>query len=244
MDRRTLLETAMGAAATLSYGLSHAQASGANSRGPSLSGDIAPSIDFTIDRRKTAFINVDMQNCFVEGYPVSAPDGPVLLPRLNAFAAVCRNGGIRVIHTAHVLRADGSNAGFLGKYIPPIHAGMINRGSHAAALHKDLVVDSRDIILEKPRFGAFHGTDLELMLRANNIESVIIGGIATNVCCETTAREAAARDFHVLFLSDGTATMNLGNLTAAQLQEATCTTLRLFGQVLPMKVAIAKIGQA
>lgn len=127
MNRRILLGTAMGAAATLSCGLSHPQASGANSTGPSLSRDIAPSIDFTIDRRRTAFINVDMQNCFVEGYPVSAPDGPTLLPRLNAFAAVCRNAGIRVVHTAHVLRPDGSNAGFLGKYIPPIQAGMMRR---------------------------------------------------------------------------------------------------------------------
>jgi len=59
--------------------------------------------------------------------------------------------------------------------------------------------------LEKPRFGAFHAAHLELLLRARGIDTLIITGIATNVFCETTAREAAVRDFRVFFLSDGTA---------------------------------------
>jgi hypothetical protein len=52
-------------------------------------------------------------------------------------------------------------------------------------------------------FGAFHGTDLELILRLRGIDAIIIAGIPTNVCCETTARKATVRDFHVFFLSDG-----------------------------------------
>jgi nicotinamidase-related amidase len=73
-------------------------------------------------------------------------------------------------------------------------------------------VGDRDVILNKPRYGGFHGTDLEMVLRSAGVDTVIISGIATNICCETTAREAAQRDFHVYFLSDGTATkeMNAG----------------------------------
>ena len=56
-------------------------------------------------------------------------------------------------------------------------------------------LDPHDILLEKPRFGAFYGTDLELILRAHGIDTVIISGISTPVCCDTTAREAQARDF-------------------------------------------------
>jgi nicotinamidase-related amidase len=56
--------------------------------------------ELPIDPRRTAFINVDMQNRFVE----SAPGGPALLRRINAFAVVRRGAGLRVIHTAHVLR--------------------------------------------------------------------------------------------------------------------------------------------
>lgn len=234
MDRRAFLATGIAVAATTRptpiIGQSSAPSSGAADGGPAA----MPSADFAVVPRRTAFINVDLQNCFVEGYPVSAPNGPALLRRLNAFADVCRRAGIRVIHTAHVLRSDGSNAGVLAEYIPQIHDGMINRGSQTAALHKDLVVDPRDVVLEKPRFGAFHGTDLELILRSNGIDSVIIGGIATNVCCETTAREATARDFHVFFLSDGTATFGFGEQSAEQLQRATCATLALFGEVVSL----------
>jgi len=66
-----------------------------------------------------------------------------------------------------------------------------------------------DLILAKPRLGAFHGTELEIILRAASIDTLLIGGIATNMCVETTAREAAVRDFRVLFLRDGTATFAL-----------------------------------
>ena len=114
-------------------------------------------VDFAIVPNKTALLNVDFQNVFVEGYPVSAPDGVVTLQRANRLSAACRAAGILVIHTAHVTRPDGSNVGVMGEILPPVGEGMIAQGSQAAALHKDLDVNERDIILEKPRFGAFHG---------------------------------------------------------------------------------------
>ena len=55
-----------------------------------------------------------------------------------------------------------------------------------------------------------HGTDLELILRSRGVDTIIVTGIATNVCCETSAREAAVRDFRVLFASDGTTTFDVG----------------------------------
>ena len=202
-------------------------------------------VDFAVVPERTALVNVDMQNCFVEGSPISAPDGLAVLDRINRFAAVCRTAGILVIHTSHVLRPDGSNMGVLGEMAPPVKGGIINKGAESAALHKRLVVDARDILLDKPRFGAFHGTDLELILRTRGIDTVIISGITTNVCCETTAREAMVRDFHVFFLSDGTATRGMGNASAAELQKATLTTLGfLFAQVLTVDEMRQKISRA
>jgi ureidoacrylate peracid hydrolase len=184
-----------------------------------------------------------MQNCFVHGSPISAPDGLIVLGRINRLAATCRAAGILVIHTSHVLRSDGSNMGVLSEIAPNVKQGMINKGSESAALHKGLDVDPRDILLEKPRFGAFHGTDLELILRSRGIDTIIVTGIATNVCCETTAREATVRDFRVFFLSDGTATFDIGDVSAAELQRATCATLALvFAQVLTVDEMIRKIS--
>ena len=202
-------------------------------------------VDFPVVSERTALVNVDMQNCFVHGSQFSAPDGLALLSRINRVAAACRAAGIVVIHTSHVLRPDGSNIGVLGEIAPLVNEGIINKGSESASLHKGLIVDPRDILLEKPRFGAFHGTDLELILRSRGIDTIIVTGIATNVRCETTAREATVRDFRVFFLSDGTATFDIGDVSAAELKRATCATLGLiFAQVLTADEMIRKLSAA
>lgn len=202
-------------------------------------------VDFAVVPERTALINVDMQNCFVHGSPIAAPDGLVVLERINRLTAACRKAGILVIHASIVVRPDGSNLGVLAEFSPPVKGGILNKGSESAALHKGLIVNPRDILLDKPRFGAFHGTDLELILRSRGIDTIIVSGVATNVCCETTAREAAVRDFHVFFLSDGTATAAMGNASAAELQKATCATLGfLFAEVLTVDEMIGKIQGA
>lgn len=152
--------------------------------------------------RRTALVNVDMQQRFVD----RAAAGTKLLQRINEFASLCRAAKIMVVHTSHVLRPDGSNTGVLADLVEPIREGVLNKGRESAALHPDLDVHHSDILVEKPRFGAFYGTDLELILRSNGIDTIIITGISTPVCCDTTAREANARDFRVFLLSDGTAT--------------------------------------
>jgi ureidoacrylate peracid hydrolase len=201
--------------------------------------------DFKAVPEKTALINVDMQNCFVEGSPISAVDGLTILDRINRLSAACRDAGILIVHTRFVLRSDGSNMGVLGSLAPPVKAGILNRGAESAAFHPKLVVDSEDILLDKPRFGAFYGTDLEMILRSRGIDTIIISGIATNVCCETTAREGMVRDFKVFFLSDGTSTATMGNASAAELQKASLATLGfLFAQVITVEEMINKINQA
>jgi ureidoacrylate peracid hydrolase len=79
------------------------------------------------------------------------------------------------------------------------------------------------------------------VLRERGIDTVIISGISTDVCCDTTAREANARDFRVLFLSDGTAVNDDPEEAAAQ-QRATLRVIDgLFGQVLTIAELLRKI---
>jgi len=133
----------------------------------------------------------------------------------------------------------------MGEIIPPVNAGVINKGAESAELHSGLGVKEGDILLDKPRFGSFHGTDLEMILRSKSIDSIIITGIATNICCETTAREANVRDFRVFFMSDGTGTFGVGDLSAQEIQKATCTTLGFaFAQVITVNEMIDKIKGA
>jgi nicotinamidase-related amidase len=202
-------------------------------------------VRYPLAPKRAALLNVDMQNCFVENSPIAAQDGMVILERVNRLARECRNAGATVIHTAHVLREDGSNGGLLAENAEAVRAGVINKGSPSSRLHPALNIEAKDIILEKPRFGAFYGTDLELVLRSLELHTVIISGIATNVCCETTAREAAVRDFKVFFLRDGTGTSAMNGATAEELQNATCATLGyLFAQVVTVDETIRMLRQA
>lgn len=202
---------------------------------------------FGIDPARTALVVIDLQNCFVEGTPFSAPRGPEIVGKLSGLIDTCRENGIRVIYTAHVVRPDHSNVGTLGDTIPAIHDGVIDDGAETAALHRDVKVLPDDILLKKPRFGAFQGTDLEMILRSQGIDTIIVGGITTNFCSETTAREAHARDFKVIFLSDGTTTFDLpdagwGAIPAEEAHRFACTVLAFgFAEVTTVDTVVDRI---
>jgi nicotinamidase-related amidase len=199
-------------------------------------------MDFPVNPTKLALINVDMQNCFVENSPIAAPEGRALVDRINPLIKTCRTAGVLIIHTSHVIRPDRSNIGVMGEIIPSENTDMIRKGMPSAELHDQLNVADGDVLLDKPRFGSFHGTDLELILRARGIDTIIVSGICTNICCETTAREANVRDFRVFFLTDGTATFAIDDLSAEDVQNATCATLGFaFAQLSTVDEMIARV---
>ena len=200
---------------------------------------------YLADPARMALVNVDMQIAFVEGTPLSAPDGVALRPVVNRLAEACRRAGMMVIHTRHVTRPDGSNLGTMGELIDAVREGYIMDGSETAKLHPALDVKEGDIVVEKPRYGAFSGTDLDNLLRANGVDTIIVSGICTNICCETTAREAGMRDYHVFFMEDGTETFPAGGLTIEEIKKAVHTTLGLaFANVIPVYDMISRIERA
>ncbi len=206
-------------------------------------------VQFKIVPEKTALLVMDLQNVFVAGSEkFSAPDGLLIVERMNQLAAVCRSQRIPVIYTAHQMRRDMSNLGVFDEIIP--QAKFISEDDKEAQLHPDLDIQEGDIILKKPRFGAFRGTDLDLILRGKHIETVIIGGVATSVCCETTARQAFHLDYRVIFLGDGTASwgypdLGYGAMTPEDVQRATCTVIgTYFGEVARVKDVIERIEKA
>ncbi len=204
-------------------------------------------VRFNIIPQKTALLAVDLQNLFVSGYPgISAPDGLKIVERMNRLAVSCRNKGIAVIFTKHIIRPDLSNLGVFGEIIK--QPDYMLEDHEAAAFHANVVIQNGDLVLKKPRFGAFSGTDLNLILRGKGIDTVMIGGIATNICCETTAREANHLEYRVIFLSDGTAArgyddIGFGPLTPEDVQRATCTVLAsYFGEVSRVDDVIERIN--
>ena len=71
-----------------------------------------------------------------------------------------------------------------------------------------LKLSDTDEIIDKNRYSVFHGTDLDESLKSRRIDELIITGVMTNCCCETTARDAFVKDYRVFFVSDATATVN------------------------------------
>ena len=201
--------------------------------------------DFPLLPASTALINVDMQNCFVEGTPLAAPNGLALVQKINELIQTCRETGTTVVHTRVWMARDGSNVGVMAELVPPFIVELYTAGSPTAELHPALDVTANDLIVDKTRYGAFHGTDLADLLRNRGIDTVLISGIATNICCETTAREAAQHDFRVVFLSDGTATKEMNGVPAADLHRATLANLGMvFAQIATVNDTIAKLRDA
>ena len=197
--------------------------------------------NFAVVPERLALVNIDIQNVFVEG---SAPDGLVILQRINRLAGVCREVGIVVFHLRHTIPV-GIDGGVLGEIFPIVNKGFLDRDSETASFHKELIRDPRDILLEKPHYGGFYDTNLELLLRRRGVDTIIITGIETNVCCETTAREAMVRDFRVFFMSDGTTTGGVKGLSRDEVQRASLATLsNNFAQVLTVEEMIQKIKNA
>lgn len=169
---------------------------------------------------KAALIVVDMQNDFLlEDSPLVTPGGLAILPNLKRLIAACREQQVPVIYTAHLHESPQLDGGLTAEWWPELKRGeALVSGTKGADIHSDLKPRSEEKTILKHRYSAFYNTDLETILRCLKVESLIVAGVMTNICCESTARDAFYRDFRVFFLADGTGTINeefhLGTLRA------------------------------
>jgi ureidoacrylate peracid hydrolase len=123
--------------------------------------------------------------------------------------------------------------GLLGEIFAVVREGPLDRDGERAAFHTSLHISPEHMLLEKPHFGAFHHTGLELLLHRLGRETIIITGIETKLCCETTGREVLLRDFRVFFMSDATGTGGVPGRSREEVQRASLATVgRFFAQVL------------
>jgi len=148
-----------------------------------------------IDPKHVALLVIDMQNYFHQIIR------PVLGNILEAIQS-CRQGNIPIIFTQHGHTDPASDGGLLGKW----WGQMIIEGTEDWKFLPEIKIEPKDIVLPKKRYSAFFETDLETTLRSRGIQDLILSGVMTNLCCETTARDAFVRDYRIFFLIDGTAT--------------------------------------
>ena len=167
-----------------------------------------------LDAAKTALLIIDMQNAFVApGAPVEVPAARDIVPAINRLAAELRKRGVPVIWVMHENGKGGDNwDGFFGRFVAPESrakaAAALTAGNPMQTLWRELEVSRDDLRVAKIRYSAFIKSDFEKKLQQRGIDTLLIAGTKTNVCCECTARDAMMLDYKVVMLSDCTAALS------------------------------------
>jgi nicotinamidase-related amidase len=150
---------------------------------------------------RSALLVIDMQNFFLNpASPSFTCGGLAILPNLKKLIQAYRKANLPVIYTRHVHHPDLLDAGIMGWW----WQGMCREGYPESEVHPDLAPQPGEKQVLKHRYSSFYNTDLETILRVMKVEDLVISGIMTNMCCESTARDAYFRDYRVFFLADGT----------------------------------------
>jgi ureidoacrylate peracid hydrolase len=205
------------------------------------------TLEQKVDPRHAALIMVDMQNDFCAAGGMMDKEGAdlgavqAMAKRLPELIDAARGAGTLVVFIRNVYSTEANS------YLSDVYLEQAARrraGSYTLrevcgpdSWEGDFYEGIRPLpsepIITKHRYGAFHNTDLETILRVHGIRTVVLTGVATNVCVETTAREAFMRDFYVVFTADGTACYS------DETHEATLRTIdKYFGPV----VSVAEVA--
>jgi nicotinamidase-related amidase len=148
---------------------------------------------------------IDMQEFFLDpDSPTFTCGGLAVLPNVKRLVEAFRRAGCPVIFTRHVHHPDGLDAGIMGWW----WEGMCLEGTEESEVHGDIAPLAHEKVVDKHRYSAFYNTDLETVARCLGLEDLVVSGIMTNMCCESTARDAYYRDYRVFFLADGTGSIN------------------------------------
>ncbi|SHJ08728.1 ureidoacrylate peracid hydrolase [Roseomonas rosea] len=191
---------------------------------PRVPGDLLLAADpepFPLLPARTALIVVDMQNAYASekgyldkaGFDLSGTQS--VIAKVTQAVAAARMLGITIVWFQNGWDAEGIEAGGAGspnywksnalrlmREQPELGGTLLSKGSWDYALVPQMQRAPGDILIQKPRYGGFSGTQMEMMLRARGIRDILFCGVATNVCVESTLREAFHREFWPVLIED------------------------------------------
>ena len=196
-----------------------------------------------LDPARTALVVVDMQNAFMLPGVAHAlcPMAEKIVPNINRLAQAVRETGGTVVWIKTTFKEDALQSwSTYFEMVSPQHGAKrveaLTAGSKGHQLWDSLEVRAQDLIVEKNRFSAFiqGSSDLAEILRARGIDTILVTGTVTNVCCESTARDAMMLNFKTVMVSDGNAAV-----TDADHNASLCAFYLTFGDIMSTDMLIA-----
>lgn len=170
-----------------------------------------------LDGHKLAFVIVDMQNYFLlPEFPAAVPSAPATIPAINKLCAAVRAAGGLVIWVQ--TSSENSDVQLSVHYSETVTPERKRRrmeslapASPGYALHRALDVQSEDARIQKLCYSALvqGSSKLKELLDQCGVETLLIGGTATNVCCDSTARDAVMQNYRVIMVEDALSAFTL-----------------------------------
>jgi isochorismate hydrolase len=158
--------------------------------------------NFKFSPKRSALLVIDMQKFFLNKESHSyIPAATTIVPNVNSIIKNYREQSLPLIFTFHAYEVD-EDPGVMGRW----WGDMLRVNNPLSGIHPSIDLSKDDIILLKTRYSAFIGTDLEKILKEKKIDTLVITGIMTHLCCETTAKDAFMKDYDIYFVVDATAT--------------------------------------
>jgi len=191
------------------------------------------------ERDRSVLIVIDMQNDFVlEGAVMQVKEARTQVPKIEKLISKCRELGVPVIYT--IQETDALFCPLEIAAFPHLKDAGMRKDSEGQQIIDELAPEPEDMVIKKRRFSAFYQTDLEIILRCirgavNQVDTVIICGTVTNVCCESTARDAFFRDYKVVFGTD------VCSAHTVESHNATLVNMEIFGRSMDCESIISAL---
>lgn len=166
-----------------------------------------------VPKERTALLVIDMQNGFLDAQGSMARIGmphDALVPAVagcERLVEAARQAGVPVIFTRYVYQPGYADGGLLPNELVPqmVEAQALISGTWDAEIIPSLAPAEGEVVIDKSRPSSFYGTQLEPVLTSQDIRSLVLCGVTTNICVETTARDAGQRDYRVHVVADACA---------------------------------------
>jgi len=180
----------------------------------------AAPFPFALDLKATALVVIDMQRDFVEAGGFGASLGNdvsqlrAILPTVAALIALFRSKGLPILHTRECHKPDLSDCPPAKRLrgAPSLRIGdagpmgrVLIAGEPGAAIVPECAPLPGEMAIDKPGKGMFYATDVDAMLKARGVRQLVFAGVTTEVCVQTSMREANDRGYECLLVEDATA---------------------------------------